>query len=82
MSLYKNFVGIDIGKFEFVISVYGKKVTKSYENTVEGIDKFIKEHKFMYKRSYYISSPHASAIAAGLSGNICPPSTTSICPVT
>ncbi len=47
MSLYKNYVGIDIGKFEFVISVYGKKVTKSYENTVEGIDKFIKEHKFL-----------------------------------
>ena len=45
MSLYKNFVGIDIGKFEFVVSVHGKKVTKPYENTIEGIDKFIKEHK-------------------------------------
>ena len=34
MSLYKNFVGIDIGKFEFVVSVRGKKVTKPYENTL------------------------------------------------
>ena len=53
MSLYKNFVGIDIGKFEFVVSVHGKKVTKPYENTVEGIDKFIKEHEFLLADSLY-----------------------------
>ena len=45
MSLYKNFVGIDIGKFEFVVSVHGNKLTKYYDNTAKGIDKFIKEHQ-------------------------------------
>ncbi len=53
MSLYKNFVGIDIGKFEFVVSVHGKKVTKPNENTKEGIDKFIKEHKSLVLHGFF-----------------------------
>lgn len=44
MSLYKNFFGIDIGKFSFVISLYGTKSTREYENSGVGIAKFIEEH--------------------------------------
>lgn len=45
MSVYNNFIGIDIGKFNFVVNLYGQKQTKEYDNTTEGITKFIKEFK-------------------------------------
>lgn len=45
MKSYNNFVGIDIGKFNFVASVYGQKFFKEYENTPSGINKFINEFK-------------------------------------
>lgn len=44
MSLYTNFFGIDIGKFSFVISLYGAKSTREYENSSAGIAEFIEEH--------------------------------------
>jgi transposase len=44
MSLYKNFFGIDIGKFSFVISLYGAKSTREYENSAAGIAEFVEEH--------------------------------------
>ena len=37
MPLYTNFVGLDIGKFNFIAAIYGSKTTKEYENTAEGI---------------------------------------------
>src|SRR5688572_9855636 len=43
MKSYNNFIGIDIGKFNFVVAIYGKKLTKEYENTPFGIDKFLNE---------------------------------------
>jgi transposase len=43
MESYNNFIGIDIGKFNFVVSVHGKKTTKEYENTSAGIDQFIQD---------------------------------------
>lgn len=41
MTLYTDFIGIDIGKKTFVVGVYGSKRTREYDNTSEGIEKFI-----------------------------------------
>jgi len=49
MKVYKNFIGIDIGKFNFVVSVYGEKTEKEYENTAEDIASFLKEYKAKLK---------------------------------
>lgn len=35
-SLYQNFVGVDIGKYEVVAAVHGSKQTYLFENTQEG----------------------------------------------
>lgn len=45
MQSYSNFIGIDIGKFNFVVAIYGKKSFKEYENTPSGIDEFMNEFK-------------------------------------
>ena len=45
MTLYTNFLGIDIGKFNFVASIYGNKTTAEYDNSLEGITKFIEKNK-------------------------------------
>lgn len=49
MSLYNNHVGIDIGKFTFVASVYGSKKTHEYDNNAVGIKSFINEFKEVLK---------------------------------
>lgn len=40
MKLYNNFVGIDIGKVNFVVGVNGKKEVREYENNCEGMERF------------------------------------------
>lgn len=45
MEVYSNFIGIDIGKFNFVSNLHGSRETKEYENTEEGREKFIEEYK-------------------------------------
>lgn len=45
MIEYQNFIGIDIGKFNFVAAVYDKKHTTEYKNTTEGITQFIVDYK-------------------------------------
>ena len=45
MRLYNNFIGLDIGKFQFVVATYGNKATKEYENNLSGINSFIKDNK-------------------------------------
>lgn len=45
MLQYHNFIGIDIGKYTFVISDIKSNYTKEYENNNQGIKKFIIEHK-------------------------------------
>lgn len=45
MESYKNFIGIDIGKYEFVVAVHGRKSVKEYENTPCGINDFLNEFK-------------------------------------
>ena len=32
MKLYNKFIGIDIGKLNFVVSIHGNKETKEYAN--------------------------------------------------
>lgn len=44
MTLYQNFFGIDIGKFYFVVSLFGAKSTREYQNNASGIAEFIQEH--------------------------------------
>ncbi len=45
MKLYTHFIGIDIGKKQFVVHVIGKKETQFYENTFEGISTFLKDNR-------------------------------------
>ena len=45
MKEYQNFIGIDIGKFNFVVAIYNEKSTSEYENTADGIKQFIKDYK-------------------------------------
>ena len=44
MEVYKNFIGIDIGKLAFVVATHGSKKIREYENTLEGIDEFLKDY--------------------------------------
>ncbi len=57
MQSYNNFVGIDIGKFNFVVAVYGQKLTKEYENTSSGISQFIREFKKELPSSLCVLEP-------------------------
>jgi transposase len=45
MKTYQNFVGIDIGKFNFVVAAHGTKTTVEYENSSAGIGEFMAAHK-------------------------------------
>lgn len=45
MSLYNNYIGLDIGKYNFVVALYGRKNTKEYENNKAGIKSFISDYK-------------------------------------
>ena len=45
MTSYSAFIGIDIGKFQFVINIYGEKQTHTYENNPSGIKAFLRNHR-------------------------------------
>lgn len=45
MSLYNNFIGIDIGKFGFVVAVHGSNKTAEFKNNPAGFKAFFKEYK-------------------------------------
>jgi transposase len=51
MSLYSNYIGIDIGKITFVVAVYGSKKTWEYENNPTGIRAFINDFKNKLKQA-------------------------------
>ena len=51
MALYNNFIGLDIGKFNFVVATYGSKSTKEYENSSSGIKAFMKDYKTILPNS-------------------------------
>lgn len=54
MSIYHNFIGIDIGKFSFIVACHGKNNVKEYENTSSGISTFFKEFKRELPKSLVI----------------------------
>lgn len=54
MNKYQNFIGIDIGKFNFVVSVYAEKEAKEYTNDPEGISEFLKNYKSILPKSFCI----------------------------
>lgn len=45
MELYNHFIGMDIGKFSFVVALHGEKITKEYQNSAEGIKTFLKDYE-------------------------------------
>ncbi len=45
MSLYNNFIGLDIGKYNFVVAINHKKETIEYENNNDGISQFMKDYR-------------------------------------
>lgn len=51
MSLYSNYIGIDIGKKTFVVAVYASKKTHEYENNLTGIKAFINDFKSKLKHA-------------------------------
>jgi transposase len=54
MKIYHNFIGIDIGKFNFVVAVYNRKETKEFENNPEGIANFLEHYNSILKESLCI----------------------------
>ncbi|CCD05188.1 IS110 family transposase [Legionella pneumophila] len=45
MITYTSFIGIDIGKYSFVVALHGNKKVDEYENTPSGIEEFIQSYK-------------------------------------
>lgn len=45
MISYNSFIGIDIGKFSFVLAVHSQKTTHAYENSSAGIAQFMAEYQ-------------------------------------
>jgi len=54
MKVYKNFIGIDIGKFQFVCSLYGSNETHEFENNKSGFKAFLKKYKESLKEGLCI----------------------------
>lgn len=54
MIEYTNFIGLDIGKFNFVVAVHGHKQTIEYKNNQQGIKLFLKDHKAILSSSLCI----------------------------
>lgn len=45
MTLYNHFIGLDMGKFHFVVAEYGSKKTHEYENNAAGIQSFLQDYE-------------------------------------
>lgn len=43
--MYHNFIGIDIGKFEIVVAVYGMKPVNTYKNEESDLKKLYQDNK-------------------------------------
>lgn len=54
MSLYQNFIGIDIGKFSFVVALHDTKTVKEYDNNSQGIRAFMRDFKNKLPKSLVI----------------------------
>ena len=53
-NLYKNYIGIDIGKSEFVSFLKNDDKANSYKNNSKGFQKFINDHKAHLSESLVI----------------------------
>ena len=51
MSLYTNFIGIDIGKFTFVVNLYNSNNVDEFDNNSCGISQFLYEYSQYLKNS-------------------------------
>lgn len=45
MTSYNNLIGIDIGKFNFIVALHGDKKIKEYENNLTGINSFLEDYQ-------------------------------------
>ena len=54
MTLYSNYIGVDIGKDFFVVAVYDSKKTWEYDNNPTGIKAFINDFKNKLKNGLCI----------------------------
>lgn len=52
MTFYNNFIGIDIGKFNFYVATHGESGVTEYENSKDGINLFIKENQDLLEKSF------------------------------
>lgn len=52
--MYHSFVGIDIGKFEIYVAVYGSNAVKMYKNEESDLKKFYQEQKKFLKQGLVI----------------------------
>ncbi len=44
MTQYHNFIGIDIGKFSFFVSVHGQQDVREFDNDSKAISSFLKAY--------------------------------------
>lgn len=51
---YHNFIGIDIGKFNFVVAVHAQRNTQEYKNNLEGIRQFLEDYSDILKNGLSI----------------------------
>ncbi|WP_316354632.1 hypothetical protein [Candidatus Trichorickettsia mobilis] len=54
MTLYNNFVGIDISKKDFVVAIYGMTKTMTYENHIIGWQNFVEENKTILSTAFVV----------------------------
>lgn len=54
MELYNRFIGIDIGKYQFVVAIHGEKSTREYDNTREGVHQFLKDYKTKVSHTFVV----------------------------
>ena len=54
MMSYQTFFGIDIGKYEFVSAIFGKKTVDSYTNDELGWSKFFRQHFISLKEALVV----------------------------
>jgi transposase len=45
MKAYHSFIGVDMGKYSFVVNVFNEKNTVEYENTSAGIAQFLQDNE-------------------------------------
>ena len=57
MDSYNNFIGIDIGKFNFVATEHDNKLIKEYKNTGSGVNQFLKDFKKVLPKALCILEP-------------------------